>query len=82
MWHPGHRKLWKCCFAMVVLSPFLVAQAKAEPAATQESRSASSTGHNRGSQELVSLADSIDPLVKQFNKDAGRYRLVALLSPT
>ncbi len=28
MWHAVHRKLWRCCFAVVVLSPFSVTRAQ------------------------------------------------------
>ncbi len=31
---------------------------------------------------MVSLSDSIEPLVDQFNADKGKLRLVTLLSPT
>ena len=31
---------------------------------------------------MVSLSDSIGPLVDQFNADKGKLRLVTLLSPT
>lgn len=35
-----------------------------------------------GGENLVSLAESLDPLQERFNADVGKRRVVALLSPT
>lgn len=35
-----------------------------------------------GSGDLVSLAESLDPLQERFNADVGKRQVVALLSPT
>ncbi len=61
-----------CCLSIVALSPLSGFQVEAAGIAPADNRP----------DKLISLADSLDPLVDQFNKDAARYRLVALLSPT
>ena len=37
---------------------------------------------NRAAVKLISLAESLDPLRQRFNKDKGKNRFVAVLSPT
>ena len=41
-------------------------------------------GHEQpfGSTDLVSIADSLDPLKKYFNENIKKIRFLALLSPT
>ncbi len=42
----------------------------------------SSAAVRRAAVEVTSLAESLDPLQRRFNKDKGKDRFVALLSPT
>ena len=35
-----------------------------------------------GGERLTSLAESLEPLRERFNADAGKLRVVAILSPT
>ena len=44
--------------------------------------SASTHASVSGSVDLVSLADSLEPLKNAFNAHSGKPRLVAILSPT
>ena len=42
----------------------------------------SSAAAHRATVEITSLAESLDPLQHRFNKDKGKDRFVAILSPT